>query len=192
MSKTTAQAAKTFNIKVESYPNWDTPPEKRLESVRCSLKHYGFRPLAITAEGSQPSINWRDHERRIEGLRTILQPKPVTRERLPKWFVALVKDCRDRRGITSKECPLQRQWEAYQNLRIATGLPNVFSLFDHWGKCDDVVVVEPYMRREHIETAFQLADLLDCDVWFSPNSWHFPGRTTRIEFSQREGDARHE
>jgi hypothetical protein len=57
MSTATPQVATTFNIKVESYPNWDTSPEKRLDSVRCSLKHYGFRRIHGTSQAGQLALS---------------------------------------------------------------------------------------------------------------------------------------
>lgn len=111
----------------------------------------------------------------------VSQPKPDT---LPRWFTSAVRDAfRTRR-------PWYRTPTAHaMHLLYSAGYQ---PLFDHLGtvtaRDKQIAIGEPYETSITIDRArdqaARLAELLGCTSSVSLISWHFPGRTIRVAFSE--------
>lgn len=134
-------------------------------------KRRKITPAELEAEIAAVRRAWR-----------VSQPKPDT---LPKWFTAAVT------GAFKASRPWYRTPTAHaMHLLYSAGYQ---PLFDHLGTVTassnrQIAIGEPYETSITIdrarEQAARLAELLGCDWSVSLISWHYPGRTIRVAFSE--------
>jgi hypothetical protein len=129
------------------------------------------------------SISSRLQNASIQFHREIYRIRPVEQGHIPKWWMQRV-------------CWLIGGWgthDAHQGMQaIESSMP--FRLFDHFGSGVDeagnaVFVSEPYQNYRNHDVwgwAASVAGALGLHFRILPawDSWHFPGRTIRIEFAE--------
>jgi hypothetical protein len=115
---------------------------------------------------------------RIEQARKVLEPKRVRKEHIPQWLK------------TRMRCYLRAQGKPYGDFYSAVvGIVGSFSFLDHYGTIDsgNVFVSEPYLLPQHVILAEAFASRLGILFSIDANSYHFPGRTTRLRFQEPKG-----
>lgn len=110
-----------------------------------------------------------------EAARGILKPDQVDLHKVPRWL---------RRRIREKFPKIKTGYiAAFVDFLRENKLP--YYWLDHWGvsvvQGERIFVSEPYENPDKIEEFFSFAKMLDLEYNINPNSWHFPGRTLRLE-----------
>jgi len=116
----------------------------------------------------------------IDRARKLLQPTPVRSGHVPSWLSKAL-----RRHIKSDLFTYSPTTHCRLQYAVCSKCPYARWL-DHWGSTtmfgDPIFVAEPYLNEDDLPNIAAFADRLDIAWSLSPNSWHFPGRTTRILF----------
>ena len=120
----------------------------------------------------------------IAAARELLRPSPVTLNRVPNWFRrAVLREFKgDRYAGTAGHAVVWRLQRAMPSLAL-----------DHWGgttwRGRPAFVSEPYCDPDRIAAGQRLADRLGCGFEIDPNSWWYPGATTRLVWFEKEESA---
>jgi hypothetical protein len=134
---------------------------------------------ALTSKGKA-----QRQRQRIEAARRLLGPSAVELHKVPNWFrLAYVRAFRLSHNGASG-------WNVIDHLQRHLGRGG---WLDHFGKGTyrgrPAFISEPYgVDLADIEKIAELAAVLGCEYEINPNSFWFPGATTRIAFYQQEAD----
>lgn len=107
----------------------------------------------------------------------------VVYNRFPRWFEKRIRLAYD---------PLDQDSDELNMLfRLARSICNRTAWFDHVGSTydreEEVFVSEPYLRgSDDLTCARHIADLLDCNLEVSDQSYWFPGKTLRLIFRPKK------
>lgn len=116
----------------------------------------------------------------IEKVRGILNPVEVKLDKWPVWFKKRFKE------KTGKPF----SWTSGAETHMVCEAAGVRNFFDHWGTSkvgeEIFLISEPYASTEDFLSAIQFAKFYDLKIRIYPNSFWYPGSTTRIEFSEKK------
>jgi hypothetical protein len=128
-----------------------------------------------TVQHEQPKNAAQQQRERIERAREILKPSPVRLHHVPNWL---------RRRLLERVGTEFRLTDGSSVLRIAMDRLNI--RFDHYGStvwCGiPAFVSEPYASPDDIADAVRFAEVVGLELRIEPNSWWYPGQTTRLMF----------
>jgi hypothetical protein len=121
----------------------------------------------------------RQQRRHIEAARDLLKPSPVRLHHVPRWLIQRI-----RKHIgTVPMC--HSGFDVVHQAACDTGSD---SWLDHFGSTTingrPAFVSEPYLGSRGIVDAMRFAERLMLEFDFSPNSWWYPGQTTRLIFQE--------
>jgi hypothetical protein len=125
-----------------------------------------------------------EQEKQIDAARKLLNPSPVELHAVPDWF---------RRAMLKRFGPFYDSTSGYAMLGHIQHDHRSGGFLDHFGKTihrgKPAFVAEPYgVCLSGLQYIDWLCKEIGCKWTIEPNSWWFPGRTTRIVF-YREDDA---
>lgn len=126
-------------------------------------------PVEFVKTGSKVELE-------IARLREINKPEPVKLHHIPKWF-------KQKLILWLKLHDRYDQWASVNPLNAFAKAINWH--VDHSGSSDNgwKFVNEPYGERD--DKNAEVAKALGCDFCMSSNSYWYPGRTTRYEFTRK-------
>ncbi len=100
-------------------------------------------------------------------------PNEVQYYKVPRWLVKQIRLwCRQHRVKVNRYDIIQ------------TFAESVEWHIDHWGRCGEIFVNEPYERPGDIEANHRVASILGIEFAQAPVSHHNPGNCRRFEFRQ--------
>ncbi len=124
--------------------------------------------------------------KKAEAARNILQPSPVSLNRVPDWFRrALLRAFPSAKGASGST--------SGSNVVDAVSRSLKLSWLDHWGSTKwrdrTAFVSEPYqLTLEDVQSVADLAKAIGCAYEIDANSFHYPGSTFRILILPRDAN----
>ena len=122
--------------------------------------------------------------------RNLLTPTEVNSGKFPRW---LAKRIRERLKVPSQTYNGRDLIDfALKEIARLANSSHTMNFLDHWGTTkfysDGRVsfVSEPYLSPEQVLSAYEFAKFLDLEFSIESNSWHFPGSTTRLLFTEKK------
>ncbi len=156
-----------------------------LDEVRRGVTDESQR-LREESDAEISRVGWSAWAAQVRAQR---KPSPVRAGRIPLWLGKLLTVAKNAGRLGPGVHPMPRCTYLDAADR-QSGRGNYYNLLDHWGTTvlpdgREAFVSEPYgYHREH---AMAFAELLGLTWEASCNSWHFPGRTTRLTFLPLDG-----
>jgi len=125
----------------------------------------------------------RQQRRQIQAARELLKPSEVRLHHVPRWLARRIKAAL---GKSSRR--YYSAFDEVQRAAAATAANGSAYWLDHFGSTTlhgrPAFVAEPYLSPSMIPDAIRFAELLGLTFDILPNSWWFPGRTTRLVFQE--------
>lgn len=136
-----------------------------------------------TTTAIDPREAGRQQRRQIQAARELLKPSEVRLHHVPRW---LARRIRAKLGKSPRS--YHSAFDDVQRAAAATAANGSAYWLDHFGsttfKGRPAFVAEPYLSADMIPDAIRFAELLGLTFDIRPNSWWYPGQTTRLVFQE--------
>ena len=135
-----------------------------------------------------PKTDYREAERQqrrqIQAARDLLQPSEVRLHHVPRWLTRRIKAALGKSPLAYHFGPD----EVRRAADVASTNRHGAYWLDHFGTTTvhgrPAFVSEPYLEVGMVEDARRFAKLLGLTFDIRPNSWWYPGQTTRLVFQE--------